>query len=93
MKTNTHIEGFWDVTPKIKRISFETRGKINVYFEDGRTVVVPVSKFPGIKKLTLSQRLKWYLFGNGFSFDDCNEVYHVEQILGNFQLYQHEANT
>jgi len=91
MKANSFIEGFWDVTPKIQKISFQIRGKINVQLEDGRNIVVPISKFPSIKKLTPSQRLKWYLFGNGFSFDDCNEVYHIEQILGNFNAYQHEA--
>ena len=91
MKANSIIEGFWDVTPKIQKISFQSRGKINVQLEDGRNIVVPISKFPSIKKLTPSQRLKWYLFGNGFSFDDCNEVYHIEQILGNFKTYQHEV--
>ena len=90
MRSNNHIEGFWDIVPKIKGIDFKTRGKINVHFEDGRIVIVPISKFPGIKKLTSQQRQKWYLFGNGFSFDDCNEVYHTEQILGNYQIYQHE---
>ena len=39
----------------------------------------------------MAQRAKWYLIGNGFSFDDSNEVYHIEQILGNFQNYHHEA--
>ena len=90
MKSNTQIEGFWDIAPKIKKISFEVRGKINVQLEDGRLIMLPVSKFPSIKKLNTIQRKKWYLFGNGFSFDDCNEVYHLEQILGNFNTYQHE---
>jgi hypothetical protein len=40
----------------------------------------------------MPQRKKWYLFGNGFSFDDCNEVFHVEQILGNSENYRHERN-
>ena len=29
------IEGFWDVIPKIKKVSFPTRGKIAVDLEDG----------------------------------------------------------
>lgn len=90
MKANQQIEGFWDVAPKIKKIAFEQRGKINILLEDGRLIMVPVSKFPSIKKLTSQQRKKWYLFGNGFSFDDCDEVYHLEQILGNFNAYKHE---
>lgn len=90
MKSN--IEGFWDVTPTIKKISFQIRGKIDVYLKDGRNIIVPISKFPSIKKLSTAQREKWYIFGNGFSFDDCDEVYHIEQILGNFKTYQHEAS-
>jgi len=90
MKSNPQIEGFWNVAPKIKKITFEQRGKINIQLEDGRLILVPVSKFPSIKKLTPIQRKKWYLFGNGFSFDDSNEVYHLEQILGNFNAYKHE---
>jgi hypothetical protein len=85
------IEGFWDITPKIKKLSFETRGKITISLEDGRTIMAPLSRFPGIKNLSSAQRAKWYLFGNGFSFDDSNEVYHIEQILGNYQTYNHEV--
>lgn len=84
------IEGYWDSIPKIVKIAFPVSGKLQVTLEDKRTIIVPLSQFPNIKKLTPSQRQKWYLFGNGFSFDDCDEVYHVEQILGNFQNYKHE---
>jgi len=87
-----NIEGFWDVSPKIEKISFQLKGKIEVYLKDGRNIIVPISKFPSIQKLSMAQRAKWYLFGNGFSFDDSNEVYHIEQILGNFKTYQHEAS-
>ncbi len=89
MKTQI-IEGFWNVTPQIYKISFPKKGKMNIHFADGRIIVVPISKFPSIKKLSVAQRKKWYLFGNGFSFDDCNEVFHIEQIFGNFQNYKHE---
>jgi len=84
------IEGFWNVKPRIIKLSFRIRGKMIVFLNDGRSIIVPVSKFPSIKKLSHSQRLKWYIFGNGFSFDDSNEVFHIEQILGNFQKYSHE---
>ena len=86
-----NIEGFWDISPKIEKISFQIKGKIEVYLQDGRSIIFPISRFPSIQKLSMAQRTKWYLFGNGFSFDDSNEVYHIEQILGNFQTYQHEA--
>ncbi len=61
-------------------------------FHNNLRQVLFASAFPSIKKLTMPQRKKWYLFGNGFSFDDCNEVFHVEQILGNSENYRHERN-
>lgn len=51
---------------------------------------MPVGQFPGIQQLTPEQRQHWYTYGNGFSFDDSDEVIHIEQILGNFDLYRHE---
>ncbi len=90
-KSNIKVEGFWNTKPSIKKISFPFRGKMQVDLVDGRAIIVPISRFPHIKKLDTNQRKKWFLFGNGFSFDDTNEVYHIEQILGNFAEYQHEA--
>ena len=31
-------EGYWDVTPKIKSLSFPKRGKFQVDLQDGRSV-------------------------------------------------------
>ena len=87
----SNIEGFWDVIPKIKKISFSIADKIDIDLEDGRTIIAPLTYFPSINKLTTLQRQKWFIFGNGFSFDECDQVYHIEQILGNFQNYQHET--
>jgi len=61
-----------------------------VTLTDGRIIMVPVSAFPSIKKLSLQQRKKWYLFGNGFSFDNCDRVFYIEQIIGNFDSSRHE---
>ncbi len=91
MKNKAKIEGFWDVVPTIKKISLELKGKISVFLDDGRIIILPIAKFPSIKKLSIAQRKKWYLFGNGFSFEDCDEVFHIEQILGNYQKYAHEG--
>ncbi|MCX6249334.1 MAG: DUF2442 domain-containing protein [Bacteroidetes bacterium] len=91
MKSEKIVEGYWDVTPEIKTISFAVRGRIRIELKDGRILFVPVSAFPSIKRLSMKDRKKWYRFGNGFSFDNCNEVFHIEQILGNFLHYRHEA--
>lgn len=42
-------EGYWNVEPKIKSLSFPKRGKFQVELEDGRTIIMPVSAFPSMK--------------------------------------------
>jgi hypothetical protein len=91
MKKENMVEGYWNITPEIKTVSFSVKGRIKIELKDGRILIVPVSAFPSIKKLSMKDRKKWYRFGNGFSFDNCDEVFHIEQILGNFQKYRHEA--
>lgn len=92
MCNKAKIEGFWNETPIIKCVSFDMKGKIKVVLQDGRIIIVPISKFPNIKKLSMSERKKWFLFGNGFTFENCDEVFHIEQFLGNFNNYKHENN-
>ena len=84
-------EGFWNVEPKIKRLSFPRRGKFQVDLQDGRSIVMPVSAFPSLKRVPVKERNKWYLMGGGVTWDSCSEVIHIEQILGNFQKYAHES--
>mgnify|MGYP004637868189 CR=1 FL=1 len=84
------IDGYWNVVPKIKKVSFPVRGKMSVQLEDGRQIIAPLSSFPSIKKVPVSERPKWYLVGGGVTWDTCPEVIHIEQILGNFDNYKHE---
>ena len=83
------IEGYWDVIPKIKKVTFPLRGKMSVALEDGRIITVPISAFPSIKKVPVKERNKYYLTAGGFTWDSCPEVIHIEQILGNFSNYKH----
>ena len=84
------MEGIIGIKPQVKRITFSQRGKMDVHLADGRTVIVPLSWFPSIKKLTLGQREQWYVMPEGlFSFDDCPEVFHVEQVLGKEEEYRY----
>jgi len=39
------MEGIIGIKPEVKRLSFKTRGKMDVHFVDGRTVIVPLSHF------------------------------------------------
>ena len=83
-------EGYSNVTPRIKSLSFPKRGKFQVDLQDGRSIVMPISAFPSMKKVPLKERPNWYLMGGGVTWDSCSEVIHIEQILGNYQNYAHE---
>ena len=85
-------EGYWDVEPRIKSVSFPRRGKFQVELQDGRIIIMPISAFPSIKKVPSKERANWYLMGGGVSWDSCPEVIHVEQILGDYQKYGHELS-
>ena len=85
-------EGYWDVVPRIKSVSFPRRGKFQVELQDGRIIIMPISAFPSIKKVPSKERANWYLMGGGVSWDSCPEVIHVEQILGDYQKYGHEPS-
>ena len=87
MKTT---EGYWDVKPQIKSLSFPKRGKFEVELQDGRSITMPISAFPSLKKVPVKQRKDWYLMGGGVTWDACPEVIHIEQILGNYANYAHE---
>ena len=84
------VEGYWNIAPQVKAIDFPTPDQLQVELADGRTIIMPLDRFPSIQRLTTEQRQHWYKYGNGFSFDDSDEVIHIEQILGNFNLYKHE---
>ncbi|MBO7558082.1 MAG: DUF2442 domain-containing protein [Bacteroidaceae bacterium] len=86
-------DGYWDVEPRIKSVSFPRRGKFQVELQDGRVIIMPISAFPSIKKVPSKERANWYLMGGGVSWDSCPEVIHVEQILGDYQKYGHEPST
>jgi len=82
------MEGFIKTKPNIKKITFEQRGKMFIYLFDGRTVIVPVSAFPSIKKLKEADRKHYSIIDNSlFTFDKSNEVFHLEQVLGKENKY------
>ncbi len=85
------MDGYYNVKPEIKKILFEVRGKMEVVLKDGRSVIVPLSAFPTIKKIPASKRKNYILMGGGFTWDGSNEIIHIEQILGCFDFYSHEA--
>ena len=85
-------EGYWNVAPAIKKVSFPKRGKFQVDLEDGRTIIMPVSSFSCLRKVPVKERASWYLIGGGVTWDSCPEVIHIEQILGDYPKYGHEED-
>lgn len=76
------MEGLANSKPQIKNLKFP-KGKIEIFLEDGRKIMTPVSLFPSISKLSLSQRRKWQILdGIGFTFNDSDEGFHISQFLG-----------
>ncbi len=86
------IEGFDKVRPEIKKIHFPVRGKIGILLADGREIICPLQKFPSIKKLNQQQRKQIQIIdGIGFTFIDCDEVFHIQQVLGDFESYKYKS--
>jgi len=67
----------------IKKLDFgQKRGMMAVYLTDGRVVLVPVSMFPEIKKLSISQRENYMIMDDQyFSFDAMSKIYSIKDVL------------
>lgn len=53
-------------------------------------MTVPLSAFPSIRRVTPEQRRRWYILDDmGFSFDECDEVFHLEQVFGTVADYRY----
>ncbi len=67
----------------IKKFDFVTyRGKMLVYLTDGRQILVPLSFFPEIKKLSVKDRSDWIILDEQFfTFTRLSKVYSIEDIM------------
>ncbi|MBI4930282.1 MAG: hypothetical protein HY841_05935 [Bacteroidetes bacterium] len=45
----------------IEKISFKERGRITVYMDDDRIIILPLNHFPSLKKLPPDKRKKYTL--------------------------------
>ena len=58
------------------------RGTMAVYLTDGRIVLVPISMFPDIKRLTMAQREDYMIMDDQyFSFEALSRIYSVKDLL------------
>jgi hypothetical protein len=74
---------FKDTRLGINKLDFNVkRGMMAVFLTDGREVLVPVSMFPDIKKLSKAQREEWMIMDDQyFSFEKLSKIYSVKDIL------------
>lgn len=72
-----------DTNLGIKKLDFGMkRGMMAVFLTDGRVVMVPISMFPDIKKLSLAQREDYMIMDDQyFSFDAMSKIYSIKDIL------------
>ena len=50
------MEGIVNIQPKIDKILFLQKGKMNIYLQDGRIIIIPLNYFSDIKKLSTNQQ-------------------------------------
>ena len=74
---------FKDTNLGIKKLDFNVkRGAMAAYLTDGREVIVPVSMFPDIKRLSRKQREECMIMDDQyFSFEDLSRIYSVKDLL------------
>ena len=74
---------FKDTDLGIKKLDFGVkRGAMAVYLTDGREVIVPISMFPDIKRLSRAEREDYMIMDNQyFSFESLSKIYSVKDIL------------
>ena len=67
----------------IKKLDFSVkRGTMAVYLTDGREVIVPISMFPDIKRLTKAEREDYMIMDNQyFSFESLSKIFSVKDVL------------
>lgn len=72
-----------DTTLGIKKLDFNVkRGAMAAYLTDGREIIVPVSMFPDIKRLSKAQRNEWMIMDDQyFSFEAISKIYSIKDLL------------
>ncbi len=70
------------ITASMRKVSFEKRGYISVYLDDGRIVTAPLRMFPDIRKLSPAQREKWTILdGQYLAFFGVSEIYSIVDFM------------
>lgn len=85
--------GFNAVRPQIARISFRKSDYITLYLADGRIIYTPLTRFPGIDRLTAAER-RYYHIADGaiILFQNDDEVYHIQDFLGSYEANSYKSS-
>lgn len=72
-----------DVNVGIKKLDFTGyRGKMAAYLTDGREIIVPLSFFPDIKRLSLKEREEWMILDDQFfTVGRLSKIYSVKDLM------------
>lgn len=72
-----------DTNLGIKKLDFNVkRGTMAVFLNDGREVLVPISMFPDIKRLSKAQREDYMIMDDQyFSFEALSKIYSAKDVL------------
>lgn len=67
----------------IKDLNFTAlRGKFIARLTDGREIIIPVSMFPDISKMSVKERDKWMILDDQyFTFEHMSKVYSILDLL------------
>lgn len=67
----------------ISKLDFTShRGKMLICLSDGRHVLVPLSFFPDIKRLSVKDRSDWIILDDQFfTFTHLSKVYSIEDVM------------
>ncbi len=84
--------GFNSIAPEIGRVSFRKEGAITLHLVDGRTLSAPLNQFPGISRLTSSQRKNYHISDRTMlMFQDDDEVYHIQDFFGTYETNAYQS--
>ena len=58
------------------------RGKFIARLTDGREIIIPVSMFPEIRKMSVKERDKWMILDDQyFTFEHMSKIYSIIDLL------------
>ena len=83
MKEDSNMCKYKDTNLGIKKLDFKVkRGTMAAYLTDGREIIVSVSMFPDIKRLSRKQREDYMIMDDQyFSFEALSRIYSVKDLL------------